>query len=60
MRNVAFHDILYLWLYNRLVDRELSKNFLVDPSQRQVGHPCPREFLKYLEFFAVTSEPETL
>ena len=40
MRNVAFHDILYLWLYNRLVDRELSKNFLVDPSQRQVGHPC--------------------
>jgi len=39
MRNVAFHDILYLWLYNRLVDRELSKNFLVDPSQRQVGHP---------------------
>jgi len=41
MRNVAFHDILYLWLYNRLVDRELSKNFLVDPSQRQVGHPWP-------------------
>ena len=40
MRNVASHDILYLWLYNRLVDRELSKNFLVDPSQRQVGHPC--------------------
>jgi len=40
MRNIAFHDILYLWLYNRLVDRELSKNFLVDPSQRQVGHPC--------------------
>jgi len=23
-----------------LVDRELSRNFLVDPSRRQVGHPC--------------------
>ena len=45
MRNVAFHDILYLWLYNRLVDRELSKNFLVDPSQRQVGHPCYRSWI---------------
>jgi len=34
--------ILYLWLYYQLVDRELSRNFLVDPSQRQVGHPWNR------------------
>ena len=34
--------ILYLWLYYRPVDRELSRNFLVDPSRRQVGHPWNR------------------
>jgi len=39
LKNVAFYDILYLWLYYRLVDRELSTNFLVDPSRRQVDHP---------------------
>jgi len=27
-----------LWLYYRPVDRELARNFLVDPTQRQVGH----------------------
>ena len=27
MKNVAFYDILYLWLYYRLVDRKLSKKF---------------------------------
>jgi len=36
---IAFYDIFYLWLYHRPVDRELSRNFLVDPSRRQVGHP---------------------
>jgi len=41
MNNVAFYVILYLWLYYRLVDRELSRNFLVDPSRRLVGHPWP-------------------
>jgi len=29
-----------MWLCYRPVDREISRNFLVDPSQRQVGHPC--------------------
>ena len=43
MNNVAFYDILYLWLYYRLVDCELSRNFLVDPSQRQVSHPFTTE-----------------
>jgi len=38
MKNVAFHDILYLWFYYRPVDRELSRNCPVDPSRRQVGH----------------------
>jgi len=33
-----WHMILYLWLYYRPVDRELSINFLVNPSHRQVGH----------------------
>ena len=28
-----------MWLCYRPVDREISRNFLVDPSQRQVGHP---------------------
>jgi len=36
--------ILYLWLYYQLVDRELSRNFLVDPSRRQVGHPWNRQY----------------
>jgi len=40
MNNVAFYDLLYLWLYYRPVDRELLRNFLVDPSRRQVGRPC--------------------
>jgi len=44
MKNVAFYDILYLWLYYRPVDRELSRNFLVDPSRRQVGHICCTEW----------------
>jgi len=39
-KNVAFYNILYLWLYYWAVDRELSRNFLVDPSRRQGGHPC--------------------
>jgi len=30
--NVALYDILYLRLYYRLVDRELSRNFLLDSS----------------------------
>jgi len=38
-KNVAFYDILYLLLYYRPIDRELSRNFLVDRRQRQVGHP---------------------
>jgi len=28
--------ILYLWLYYRPAVRELSRNFLADPSRRQV------------------------
>ena len=31
--------ILHLWLYFRPVNCELARNFLVDPSWRQVGHP---------------------
>jgi len=31
--------ILFLWLYERRADRELARNFQVDPSRRQVGHP---------------------
>ena len=34
--------ILYLWLCYQSVDRKLSRNFLVDPSQRQVCHPLNR------------------
>jgi len=41
MKNVAFYDILYLLLCYQPVDRELSKNVLVDSSRKQVGHPCP-------------------
>ena len=37
---VAFYDIFYLYLYYRPVDRELSRNFVVDRSRRQRGHPC--------------------
>jgi len=39
-RAILNFGILYLWLLCRLVDRELARNFLVDPSRRQVGHPC--------------------
>jgi len=42
------YDIFYLCLYYRPVDRELSRNFLVDPSRRQVGHPCFRLYLSVL------------
>jgi len=35
-------SILRLWLYYRPADRELSRNFQVDPSRRQVGHPWNR------------------
>ena len=31
---------MYLHLYYLPVDCELSRNLLVDPSWRQVGHPC--------------------
>jgi len=38
---IAFYDIFYLCLYHPPVDRELSRNFLADPSRKQVvGHPC--------------------
>ena len=37
---IAFYDIFYLCLYYRPVDRELSRNFLIDRSRRQRGHPC--------------------
>jgi len=37
-RAILNFGILLLWLYRR-VDRELARNFLVDPSRRQVGHP---------------------
>jgi len=40
MRAILKFGILYLWLYYRLVDRELTRNFLVDLNQRQVGHSC--------------------
>jgi len=40
---IAFYDIFYVCLYYRPVDRELSRNFLVDRSRRQVGHPCSRD-----------------
>jgi len=40
-KNAAFYDILYFWLYYWPVDCELSRNLPVDPSWRQVGHPCP-------------------
>ena len=36
---IAFSDIFYLCLSYRPVDRELSRNFLVDPSRRQAGNP---------------------
>jgi len=39
-KNVAFYDISYLCLCYRLVDRELSRNFLVVSSRRQVDHHC--------------------
>jgi len=42
MKNVAFYDILYLQFYYRSIDRELPRNFLVDPSRRQVDHPWAR------------------
>jgi len=37
----------------RPVDRELAKNFLVDPRRRQVGDPChiPYLFFRTLEYF---------
>ena len=38
----AFYVIFYLCLYYRPVNPELSRNFLVDSSRRQVGHPCCR------------------
>jgi len=31
--------ILHLWLHYRPIDSELPRNFLLDPSWRQVGHP---------------------
>jgi len=40
--------ILYLRLYHRPVDHELARNFLVNPSRRQVGPPD----LGYLLIFA--------
>ena len=35
-------QLWHLWLYYRLVNRELSRNFLVDPSRRHVGYPWNR------------------
>jgi len=54
LKNVAFYDILknvafYLCLYYRLVDRELSRNFLVVSSRRQVGHPCNIQIMRATE-----------
>ena len=31
--------VFHLWLHYRLVDRELSRNFVVDRSRRQADHP---------------------
>ena len=42
-----WHIILYLWLYYRPVDQELSRNFLDDPSRTQVGHSWNRLLLAY-------------
>ena len=39
---IAFYDVFYLWLYYRPVDRKLTRNFVVDPSRRQFGHPWYR------------------
>jgi len=44
--------ILYLWLYYRQVDHKLSRNFLVNPSWRQVGHPCNRRLAHTAHTFA--------
>ena len=44
MKNVAFYNILYLWLYYRPVDRKLARYFLVEPSRREVGHPFTMQF----------------
>ena len=37
--------ILYLWLYYQLVNRELSRNFLFNPSRRQAGHPWNIDYI---------------
>ena len=54
--------ILYLWLYYRLVDRELERTFPVDPS-RQVGHPWYRlreapNFIKHVSQHAFQTNPD--
>jgi len=61
MKNVAFYDILYLWLYYRPVDRKLFRNLLVDPSRRQVGPPglqyrgsnCFQTYQKFWSFLDI-------
>jgi len=42
---IAFYDIFFLCLYYRPVDRELSRNFVVDRSRRQRGHPWYRSYI---------------
>ena len=37
-----------MWLYYRSVDRELSRNFIGDPSRRQVGRPWHRGLKHYI------------
>jgi len=42
MKNVALYDILYLWLscwLPWLVDRELPRNFRVDPVEDKLATP---------------------
>ena len=41
-RMILKFGIVHLWLYYQPVDSELPRNFLVDPSQRQVDHPWNR------------------
>jgi len=53
MINVAFYDIFYLRLYYWQVDRELPRNFRVDPCRRQVGHPCHKRWSTITSTYSV-------
>ena len=55
-KNITFYDILYLWIYYQPVNHKLPRNFLVDPSWRQVGHP----WYIMLTLFCVSQVPHVV